>query len=270
MGLRSILVALVGVTVAGASAFATREFLTVQTAQAERGAGADLVTMVFAGTDIPYGQIITAQSLKMMPWPRAAVPAGAFTDVSSLLPPPGQPPRRAVRAMSVGDPVLAAKISNFGEKVTIVQSLGQNTRAMAIKVDAETAVGGFVTPGDSVDVVLTQGRDAELKTVTILQNIRVVGVDQESDQKQDQPEVARTVTVEISPEQGQVLALAQKAGTLSLTLRTLDAAMDRPLEAIRLVDILREKSPVPTPVAAKMTVKVRRGNDAVELVEVNN
>ncbi len=267
MGIRSILVALLGITVAGGSAFATREYLIIQTANAAVDPQSTLVNVVVAATDIPYGQPILPQSLQVIPWPREALPAGAFTDMALVIPTPGQPPRRAIRGMVQGDLLLASKLSDFGEKVTLVQSLGPNTRAMAIKVDAETAVGGFVTPGDTVDILLTQGKDAAMSAVTILQNIRVVGVDQEADEGMDQPEIARTVTVEVTPEQGQVLALAQKAGTLALTLRALDSAVDEPLQSLKLSDILRTESPAAVEEAVRQTIRVRRGN-ALELVEV--
>lgn len=267
MGIRSVLVALLGVAVAGGSAWGAREYLDQSRATAATDPEAALVSVVVAGRDIPFGQPIQPQMLQVMSWPRTALPPGAITDIATLVLAPGMPPRRATREMAQGELILASKVSGFGEKVTIVQTLGANTRAMAISVDAETAVGGFVTPGDAVDIVLTQGKDASLRAVTILQNIRVLGVDQQADQQADQPLVARTVTVEVTPEQSQTLALAQKAGTLSLSLRSLDNAEDRPLESIRLSDILRETSPVEEPVAAKATVRVRRGSD-VEVVEV--
>jgi pilus assembly protein CpaB len=266
MGARSILVAVLGVAVAGGSAFAAREYLDTERTLAAADPNAALVSVIVAGRDIAFGQPIQPQALQVISWPREALPPGAITDLTTLVPDAGMPPRRATHSIAQGELVLASKVSDFGEKVTIVQSLGPNARAMAIKVDAETAVGGFVTPGDSVDVVLTQGRDAALRAVTILQNIRVLGVDQETDQATDQPEIARTVTVEVTPEQGQTLALAQKAGTLSLTLRTLDAATDRPLASIKLTDILREESPV-TEEVAKKSVRVRRAN-VVETVDV--
>ena len=95
--------------------------------------------------------------LTMIDWPRMALPPEAITDMASMIPTTDQPPRRAKSAISRGEVILRSKISDFGEKVTIVQALGPNARAMAIKVDAATAVGGFVTPGDHVDILLTQG-----------------------------------------------------------------------------------------------------------------
>lgn len=266
MGIRSVFVTLVGVAVAGGSVYAAKVYMDQSAAAASAGADAGLVDVVVAARDIPYGQVIQPQMLQVMSWPAAALPPGAMTEMAALVAEPGQPPRRAKRALSQGELILASKVSEFGEKVTIVQSLGVNTRAMAIKVDAETAVGGFVTPGDTVDILLTQGKDAQMRAVTILQNIRVVGVDQQSDEGSDAPEVARTVTVEVSPEQGQKLALAQKAGTLSLTLRTLDQAVDAPLESIKLSDLMLEESPVEEAVE-KNVIRIRRAN-MLEVVEV--
>lgn len=269
MRTRSIIVAMLGIIVAGGSVFAAREFLSVNTAVALNDTRPNLVEVIVAGRDIPFGKVIEAHMLTTISWPRSAVPKGVFTDYTLLIPDAGQLPRRTKRALSQGELLLVSKVSGFGEKVTIVQTLGINTRAMAIKVDAETAVGGFVTPGDTVDVVMTQGRDRDMRAVTIMQNIRVIGVDQDSNEQSDTPEIARTVTVEVTPQQGQKLALAQKAGTLSLTLRTLDAPIDEPMDSIRLSDLLREKSPVPVEEEAKSaTVKVRRGT-TVEIVEIN-
>ena len=165
--------------------------------------------------------------------------------------------------------LLQTKVSDFGEKVTIVQTIGANHRAMAIEVDAETAVGGFVTPGDRVDVVLTQGKAESLRAITILQNIRVIGVDQEADEQTDKPSVARTVTVEVSPDQGQRLALAQRAGRLSLTLRSIEDTENRALQMPRLVDLLHEPEPEAEEeevIVRKPVIRVRRGTDMTEAV----
>lgn len=265
MRLASLLTTLVGFGVAGGSAYLASTHFEAQRANAiVSSEESELVNVVVAGLDIQLGQAIEPHMLTSIAWPRNAVPAGIFTDYATLLPESGQPSRRARRAISQGELILASKVSDFGEKVTIVQTLGPDLRAMAVKVDAETAVGGFVTPGDFVDVVLTQGRDEGLRAVTILQNIRVIGVDQDADEQSDTPGVARTVTVEVTPEQGQKLALAQQAGTLSLSLRTLDATKeDEPLESIRLSDVLREVSPVPDDEKSP-TILVRRGIEVEE------
>ena len=103
-----------------------------------------------------------------------------------------------------------------------------------------------------------------MRAVTILQNIRVIGVDQQSEEMKDQPEVARTITVEVTPDQGQRLALAQKAGSLSLTLRTLEGVEDKPMDMVSLRDLLQSESPV-EPTERGPTITVRRGTISEEV-----
>ncbi len=262
MRLASLLTAITGVAVAGGSMYLARDYLDTGGLGAE-AAEAVTVPVVVAGADIAFGQPIEAHMLTTIDWPRGAVPAGAFEGYALLLPGNGQEARRAKRAFSKGDVVLASKVSKFGEKVTITQTLDAARRAIAITVDAQTSVGGFVTPGDFVDIVLTRGRDEDLRAVTILQNVRVIGVDQTADENNDSPTIARTVTVDVSPEEAQRLSLAQSAGRLSLTLRSVEASNDQPLESIRLRDIMQEKSPLPAD-APKPTIIVRRGVSITE------
>lgn len=270
MRVRSLLITMLGVAVAASSIYASKELLVVDpaTADGERQVPA-LVSVVVAGQDIAFGSPIEAHKLTTIQWPAEAVPSGIFTEISTLLPEGDEEPRRAKRAMVKGELLLAAKLSDYGEKVTIGQTLAPGNRAMAISVNATTSVGGFVTPGDFVDIVLTSRDSHGLRAVTILQRIRVVGVDQQADELNEQAQVARTVTVEVTPIQGQKLALAQRAGTLSLTLRNIGAEDEgeQPLETIRLSDIIPSDAPIIVPEAPKPTVKVRRGI-ASEEVEI--
>ena len=267
MRIGSIVMALAGLSVAGGSVYAAQRYWA-QANLAAQASNSSIVRVLAASQEIPFGQAIQSHMLMTIEWPAESVPAGVFTDRKDVLGEAGADPRRAKSTLAQGELLLKSKVSGFGEKVTIVQTLGTNTRAMAIKVGADTAVGGFVTPGDFVDVVLTQGRDTGLRAVTILQNIKVIGVDQSSDTQSDQTAVARTVTLEVTPDQGQRLALAQQAGTLSLSLRTLEGAIDEPLDSLRLSDLMREVSPVPEDTKAS-TIRVRRGTDDVQEVEIN-
>lgn len=264
MRLTSLFVVLAGIGMAGASGYAAREMINGQLDAQRAEQEAATVSVLVASVDIPFGHPVERGNVTAISWPRDAVPQGIFSDPSDLLPANGQEPRRTRRAIAQGELILASRVGDFGEKITIVQSLAPNHRAMSIKVDAETGVGGFVTPGDFVDVILTQGRNETLRSVTILQNIRVVGVDQDANEQNDQIQVARTVTLEVTPQDGQRLALAQEAGVLSLTLRNLtEEVADQPLESVRLSDILQDVSPVPEG-ATSPTIIVRRANVATE------
>lgn len=284
MRVMSILVALAGLGVAAGSAQLARDLLTAPPATTASDQ-AELATVVTAAIDVNRGDVLQAQHFKVQQWPRSALPADAFTDVAALLPPADGKPRRALRSMVAGEVVLASKVSDFGEKVTIVQSITPGHRAMAVKVDAVTAVGGLVTPGDYVDVLLTRGDGGTLVTDTILRRVKVIAVDQSSDELNEMPDIAATVTLEVLPQNGQVLALAQRAGTLSLALRTPDARDSAPIDRLRLSDLVPEETPplelvtgsipddtpempvavAPPPPPQKKTIIVRRGTETQEI-----
>ncbi|WP_306133496.1 Flp pilus assembly protein CpaB [Roseivivax marinus] len=264
MRIAALLTAVAGLAVAGGSVYLTRDLLEVRTA-APLDTAASTRAVIVASRDIQFGEPIDAQLLATIAWPVDHVPAGVFHAYDDLLEGPKGEPRRARRAISQGDPLRATTVSEFGEKVTIVQTLSPNTRAMAINVDAATSVGGFVTPGDRVDVVLTQGRNESLRAVTILQNIRVIGVDQDADELDDTPGVARTVTVEVTADQGQRLALAQRAGALSLSLRSLDDDAAQELDTVQLNDLLFDSMPVEVK-DRRPVVRIRRATDLSETI----
>lgn len=283
MRITSIIVALVGLGVAAGSAQLARDLLVAPAATASSDKP-ELVTIVTTSKEINRGDVLQAQHFTTQVWPRSALPVDAFTELAALLPPPDGKPRRALRSMVAGEVVLASKVSDFGEKVTIVQSITPGARAMSIKVDAVTAVGGLVTPGDFVDVLLTRGDNETLVTDTIMRKVKVLAVDQSSDELNEAPEVAATVTVEVTPEEGQILALAQRAGSLSLALRTPDTAEGPPIDRLRLSDLVPEPAPAPEPVVEaaapvvaeapapppRKTVVIRRGTDAQEEVTLRN
>ena len=112
---------------------------------------------------------------------------------------------------------------------------------MAIRVNDVSGVAGFITPGDRVDIVMTRQENKKFRADTILQNVRIRGVDQVADEDRDKPSVVRTVTVEVGPKDAQKLALAQQAGKLSLTLRNLDSAEKLRLPSIDIDDLLASK-----------------------------
>jgi pilus assembly protein CpaB len=201
----------------------------------------ELATIVVARADIPFGHKLAADLVRLQPWPKDALPTGAFTSLDELLGGTGAEPRRVRRIIAAGEPVIAAKVSGFGEKVTIADVIDPTKRAVAIKVNDVTGVAGFITPGDKVDVVLTrQLENQDLRADTILQNVTVRGVDQVADEDRDKPAVVRTVTVEVGPEEAQKLALAQQAGTLSLLLRNLGADQLVKIPAMHTSDLSPE------------------------------
>lgn len=272
MNVRALIFTLLGLCVAGLSVWAASGVIQPQTSQAAEQP--QTIQLISARHDIRFGEVIKPEMLAIQTWPAGQAPAGAFTGLNQLISDNSSTPRRAKETIRKGELLLDTNISEFGETVTIVQVLGSNSRAMSIEVDAVTAVGGFVTPGDRVDIVLTEGRGESLRAATILQDIRVIGVDQNTGTGNQSARVARTITVEVTPREGQILALAQRAGILSLTLRTERDVANEALSQISIDDLLNEApevipsaAPAPAPDNAR-TVKVRRGVQA-ETVRVD-
>jgi pilus assembly protein CpaB len=218
----------IGLFLAGGSVLVAHSYLQKMTAQPGQAQAKEVAAIVVARGEISYGAPISFEMLRLQEWPAEAVPPEAFTSLEEVLGTSTQQPRRARRSMVAGEPVLRSKVSEFGEKVTIADIIDPNKRAMAIRVNDVSGVGGFVTPGDRVDVLLTRRLNGDnMITTTVLQDIVVRGIDQLADEDLDKPNVVRTVTVEVSPEEAQRLALAQEAGTLGLTLRNL-ATTEKP------------------------------------------
>ncbi len=92
-------------------------------------------------------------------------------------------------------------------------------RAVTVRVDDVRGVAGFILPGERIDIVLVQGARDESASDVILQNVRVLAVDQLANEKQEAPKLARNVTVEVNTEQAQKLILASEVGRLSMILR---------------------------------------------------
>lgn len=236
MRLRAIMMLGAGVLLATGAVIYTHKLIEAgrQPAEVEQ---AKVSEVVVASVDISFGHVIEPEMLRLQPWPESAIPSDAFTRLDDVLGTENIEPRRAKRPIAAGEVLLISKVSNFGEKVTIAHLIDPTKRAIAIRVNDVTGVAGFVTPGDRVDVVLTREVDRKLQADTILQDVLVRGIDQVADEDRDKPSVVRTITVEVKPVEAQKLALAQQAGTLSLTLRNLGSAEQTALGTINVSDL---------------------------------
>jgi pilus assembly protein CpaB len=228
----------IGLFLAGGSVLVAHSYLQNMTSRPGEAQAKEIAAIAVARGEIPYGAPIQVEMVRLQEWPMAAIPPEAFTSLEEILGASGQQPRRARRSMVAGEPVLRSKVSDFGEKVTIADIIDPTKRAMAIRVNDVSGVAGFVTPGDHVDVLLTRRLDNnDMMTTTVLQHIVVRGTDQLSDEDLDKPNVARTVTVEVTPEEAQRVALVQQAGTLSLTLRNLATTATQDLRALSVNEL---------------------------------
>jgi pilus assembly protein CpaB len=174
-------------------------------------------TIVVAAKPLRYGMELNADSLREIPWSQDAVPKGAFNSVSEIL---SGGKRVVLLPIEVNEPVLALKVTGAGQRATLSSLVQDGMKAVTIRVNDVDGVGGFVLPGDRVDVVLTRQTDKDkASTEIVLQNVRVLAIDQSADVSSEKPTVAKAVTLEVSTDQAQRVWLASSVGNLSLLLR---------------------------------------------------
>lgn len=190
---------------------------------------ADGPKVMVAQRSLPIGTIITADAIAYQPWPKEMVNDAYFLEedasIESLL-------NTVVRhPVTAGEPLTRGALVKPGDKGFLAAALGPGMRAITVPVSAKTGVGGFVFPGDKVDLILTQSVSAEegpavKASETILRNLRILATDQstETTQTADGKTVVRavrTVTLEVTPRIAEKITVAQTIGTLSLSLRSI-------------------------------------------------
>jgi pilus assembly protein CpaB len=179
---------------------------------------------------LPVGTILDAASVEFRPWPKELVEGAYYIKGEAE---PGKLQGTVVRfAIPAGQPLTQGAIVKPGDRGFLAAALGAGMRAVTVPVSAQSAVAGFVFPGDRVDLVLTQsvsggGDGPPLKaSETILRNLRVLATDQRTDKQTDDKgntvvNTYSTVTVEATPKIAEKIAVAQTVGQLSLSLRSI-------------------------------------------------
>lgn len=180
----------------------------------------ELRTIVVASRAVGFGAPLTAENLREVSWPAGEPIAGSFASIEDLT---RGGRRLALAPLHRNEPVLAAKVTAPDQRATLSTQIDEGMRAVTVRVDEVRGVAGFILPGDHVDVVLTRndtaGREASAYADLLLQNVKVLAIDQLANERQDKPSVARAVTLELTPLQAQRVILAQGVGILSLVLR---------------------------------------------------
>lgn len=211
-----------------------------------------VVSLVVAAHDLSFGTELNKAVLGVKDWPENSVPQGSFATIEDVLG-DGTEPRVVLKPIVTGEPVLMSKITGFGAKATMSTVLPEGKRAFSVRVNDISGVAGFLRPGDRVDVLLTRQIEEKntdkLDKVTdvILQNIVVRGIDQIADEDRNKPQVVKAVTLEVSPEDAQKLALAEQVGQLSLALRNVATNDTAKTRSVRVRDLVNEPAPEPAP-----------------------
>jgi pilus assembly protein CpaB len=175
------------------------------------------VEVVVAAYDLPLGTKIELGEVKLARWSADSLPDGAYTDPKQVL---GSYVKNSLVA---NEPIVQAKLFT-GDKTAGIMPLliPFGMRAVSVPVDEVSDVAGFVLPHTRVDVLVAttgEGGGEKAFSKVILQNVEVLAVAQEVEQKKDEPEIVKVVTLLVTPQESERLALASHSGTLRLAMR---------------------------------------------------
>ena len=192
-----------------------------------------------ASVPMAYGTELTPYKVRFVDYPNASIPPGSFTNAGQLM--PVNQKRFALLPMGINEPILATKISAPGAGASIAALLPDGMRAATVRIDDVSGVAGFIQPNDSVDVLITRSiqgaQTATQVTDVLLQNARVIAIDQEAKNSDGTPKVARTATLQVAPLDAQKLALGQQSGSLSLVLRKPGEQNNPVVETVSMNDL---------------------------------
>ncbi|HLY07432.1 MAG TPA: Flp pilus assembly protein CpaB [Rhizomicrobium sp.] len=222
-----IIVLAVAAIAAGAVALLARSILGGGTSPTAAAPQPQIVMndVLVAASDLTPGAQLTPASVRWEQWPKTSVDPSYVTRVTA--PDAAKFTQGAVvrTHMVAGEPMTATKIAHADSAGFLASQLTPGMRAVSILVTADTSAGGFILPNDHVDVLCTAsvpGSTANrFRTSTILNDVRVLAVDQTYDPKDSKTVVGRTATLELSPDQVELIEHARASGTLSLALRPL-------------------------------------------------
>ena len=209
-----IIVGALAVAIAALAAYSLYNYLKGQEKRMTEAVATERI--VVAATEIPVGKTINTTHLKMVDWPKAYLPKEAFLSTQQVA------NRIALQTIPASEPVTEAKLLPKEGSVNILTyKILEGHRAMTVGVDQVAGVAGFLTPGNMVDVVLTITPLGATQTISkiVLQNVPVLAIGQAVENREGKAVIVPTVTMDVTPEDAEKLAIASTQGRLQLVLR---------------------------------------------------
>ncbi len=209
---RGIFLVMLSLVMAFGAAWTANRWITAKAAAEE---GALIGThVVAAAMQIPYGTKVEGRHLKYVEIPNGIAPFGVFTSVDDVK------GRVSITPIARGEILIEERFAQHDAGSTLAALVGENMRAVAVRVNDVIGVAGFLLPGNRVDVLSARMiANRRAVTETILQNIKVLAVDQTAATDSNEPVIVRAVTLEVSPKQAEILVQARTEGQIQLTLR---------------------------------------------------
>jgi len=199
-----------------------------------RAPKAAVAQVLVARRDIAVGRRITPEELSWQEWPVEALNDAFVTQKKKPDALQNYAGAIARTNIAAGEPVSDRKLVNPGDAGFMAAVLAPGMRAVSVRISVETGAGGFILPNDRVDVLLTQERQKDRRgeqaegyfARTILENVRVLAIDQSFKQVEDEEVViGSTATLALNRKDAELLALAEASGNLSLALRSVADAL---------------------------------------------
>ena len=237
MRARTLILFVVALTLAGGTAMLVRSFLA-QRPEVEAEALAKPATpqrsVLVARGAITRGQILKPQDFSWQVWPDGGIDKNYILNGTGGTRTPESFAGWVARdPFAAGEPINDAKMVSPGSRGFLAAVLGPGMRAVSVPVTATSGISGFVFPGDRVDILITHqltganNNEARHQAAeTVLHDVRVIGIDQKLDSKTGEALVAHTATLEVTPKQSEMIAVAAEIGKLSLSLRSLATPSD--------------------------------------------
>ena len=225
------------------------KFLSGKSRVAEQ-ARLQTVGIVVAQVEIPIGATINPNQVAVSPWPKESYPKDAIADPKVVA------GRVALRDFTRGEPVVESKLVPLNKSTGLLSlKIPSGMRGFSVKVNEVVGVGGFIVPDSRVDVIVTtsssQSSQEKISKI-VLEDVRVLAVGQVIEQKENKPVTVNTVTLALTPEDSEKLALAGNDGLIQLVMRnftdnavvmTGGANKGRLLSSFRNAPLLSEASP---------------------------
>lgn len=217
--------------------------------------------VILASVHLPIGTKIEAANLRQVAWPNAILPDGYFSTMQEVI-------GRVIKAEAFpGDAIIESKLAPAGSEGGFSSIIPPGMRALTVEVNTYVGVGGFILPNTRVDVLVTVGSytdKEEASTRIILENIKVLAVDQTFQRKGDDPVTVQTVTLLVTPDQAEKLVLASTEGKLQLTLRNDSDTAQLTTNGVQLKELVAHKNPTVKRTIRRTTPK---NTQVVELIQ---
>ncbi|MEX0582897.1 MAG: Flp pilus assembly protein CpaB [Sneathiella sp.] len=193
--------------------------------------------VLVAATDLPAGTLVQEQHLKWQAWPDDASDIEDIYVVEKVRPLEDFIGTVVRQGIVEGEPITDARMVKPGQSGFLAAVLNPGKRAVSIPIDITSGIAGFVFPGDRVDVILTHSivKESEMEgetsgarraSETILTDVRIVAMDQSTNDQLQEASVRRVATLEVTPKGAEIVAVATELGRLTLSLRSLARVED--------------------------------------------